>query len=61
MSENKIQTTEIKEYDTPFIIVPQYNKEFSELIFFLTGSSLSKIKFKNCYLSNNGKPTTNYK
>ena len=27
MSENEIQTTEIKEHDTPFIIVPLYNKE----------------------------------
>ena len=46
---------------TPFTTVPLYNKECNELIFFLPGSSLSEIKFKNYYLSNNGKPTTNYK
>ena len=27
MSENKIQTTEMKEYNILFIIVPLYNKE----------------------------------
>ena len=60
MSKNKYKTAEIKEHDTPFIIVPLYNKECTELIFFLPCSSLSEIKFKNYYLSNNGKPTTNY-
>ena len=40
MSENKIQTTEIKGHDTPFIIVPLYNKECNELIYFLPVSSL---------------------
>ena len=61
MSEDKSHTTEIKEHNTPFIIVPLYSKECNELIFFLPGSSLSEIKFKNYYLSNYGKPRANYK
>ena len=60
MSENKIQASEMKEYNIPFIIVPEYNHDCTELISILPGSSLSEIKFKNHYLSNNGKPTTNY-
>ena len=55
------QNTELKEREIPHLIVPQYNKDCSELIFFLPGSSLSEIKFKNFFLSNNGKPTTNFK
>ena len=57
--ENKI--SEIKEYETPFIITPLYNKDCTELIFLLPGHSISEIKFKNYFLTNNGKPTTNYK
>ena len=44
MSENRIQTTEIKEHDIPFIRVPLYNKECNELIFFLPGS-FAEIKW----------------
>ena len=42
--ENKI--SEIKEYETPFIITPLYNKDCTELIFLLPGHSISEIKFK---------------
>ena len=61
MSENKIQTQKMKEYNIPLKITPEYNHDCTELIFFLPDSSLSEIKFKNYYLSNNGKPTVNYK
>ena len=56
--ENKI--SEIKEYETPFIITPLYNKDCTELIFLLPGHSISEIKFKNYFLTNNGKITSNY-
>jgi len=60
MSENT-KCIELKECEIPYLIAPQYNKDCSELIFFFSGSSLSEIKFKNYFLYNNGKPTTNYK
>ena len=60
MSENT-KCIELKECEIPYLIAPQYNKDCSELIFFFPGSSLSEIKFKNYFLYNNGKPTTNYK
>ena len=47
--------------DVPIIIKPQFNYDYSEIIFFLPGSILSEIKFKNYFISNNGKITTNYK
>ena len=59
MSENKIQTTEMKEYNIPLKLKPEYNHDCTELIFFIC--SPSEIKFKNYFLSNSGKSTTNYK
>ncbi len=55
MSQNK------NHCDVPIIIKPQFNCDYSEIIFFLPGSILSEIKFKNYFISNNGKITTNYK
>ena len=46
MSENKIQSTEIKEHDTPFIIVPLHNKECNELIFFFPVLHYQKLNLK---------------
>ena len=59
MSENKSQTIEMKEYNISLKLTPEYNHDCTELIFFIC--SLSRIKFKDYFLSNNGKPTTNYK
>ncbi len=55
------RNTEIKECNVPIILEPQFNYDCSELIFFLPGSLLLDIRFKNYFLLNNGKPTTNYK
>ena len=57
MSQNK----ELKEHNVPIILKPKFNYDCSELIFFLPGSLLIDIRFKNYFLSNNEKPTTNYK
>ena len=55
------QNTELKEHNVPIILKPKFNYDCSELIFFLPGSLLIDIRFKNYFLSNNEKPTTNYK
>ena len=57
MSENK------NHQEVPIKIKPQFNGycDYSEIIFFLPGSILPEIKFKNYFISNNGKITTNYK
>ena len=49
----------MKEYNIPLKLTPEYNHDCTEIIFFIF--SLSEIKFKDYFLSNNGKPTTNYK
>ena len=53
--------SEIKEYKIPFSLAPKYNKECNELFFYFPSSLISDIRFKDYYLSNRGKPTTNYK
>ena len=55
------QNTELKEHNVPIILKPKFNYDCSELIFFLPGALLIDIRFKNYFLSNNEKPTTNYK
>ena len=50
-----------KEYKIPFSLAPKYKKEYNELFFFFPPSLISEISFKNYYISNHGKPTTNYK
>ena len=57
MSKNK----KIKEYNIPYILAPKYNKECNELLFYFPSSLLPEIIFENYYISNHGKPTTNYK
>jgi hypothetical protein len=57
MSKN----TETKEYKIPFSLAPKYNKECNELSYFFPSTFISVITFKNYYISNHGKPTTNYK
>ncbi len=51
----------MKEYYVPYYLLPQYNKECTELYFYFPCICLSEIKFENYYISNNRKPTTNYK
>ncbi len=51
----------MKEYDNPFSPVPKYNKECNELLFHFPCTSTTEIKFQNYFISNNRKPTTNYK
>jgi len=52
----------MSEYKIPFCLAPKYNKECNELYFYFPLCSfLTDISFKNYYISNNGKPTTNYK
>ncbi len=53
--------SEIKEYKIPFSLAPKYNRECNELFFYFPSSLISDITFKNYYISNHGKPTTNYK
>jgi hypothetical protein len=55
MSEN----TEIKEYNIPFSLAPRYNKECNELFYYFPTTAIHEIKFKNYFISNHGKPTTN--
>ena len=57
MSKNK----KIKEYNIPYILAPKDNKECNELLFYFPSSLLPEIIFENYYISNHGKPTTNYK
>jgi hypothetical protein len=55
MSENT-------EGNIPFSLAPRYNKaECNELLLYFPSSSITEIKFENNYISNYGKPTTNYK
>ena len=61
MSENKNESAEMKEYDDPFQILPNYNKDCTELLFQFPYTLIFEIKFKNYFLSNHGRPTTNYK
>ena len=54
--------SEIKEYEIPESLIPTaYNKDNPELILKFPCTLLSGIKFKNYFISKNGKPTTNYK
>ncbi len=54
--------SEIKEHDISESLIPTtYNKDNTELIFTIPCTLLSEIKFKNYFISNNEKPTTNYK
>ena len=53
--------SEIKEYKIPFSLAPKYDNECKELLFYFPSSLISEIIFKNYYISNHGKPTTNYK
>ena len=55
------RNSELKELNVPIILKPKFNYDCSELIFFLPGSLLIDIRFKNYFLSNNEKPTPNYK
>ena len=50
-----------QEYYVPYTLAPQYNKECTELYFYFPCIFLSEIKFENYHISNNRKPTTNYK
>ena len=50
------------EYNLPFVLAPKFNKECNELYFYFPLSSfMTDITFKDYYISNRGKPTTNYK
>jgi hypothetical protein len=52
------------ECNIPYILKPKYNKECNEYYlfsFFLNYGLIPEITFKNYYVSNHGKPTTNYK
>jgi hypothetical protein len=51
----------MKEYYVPYTLLPQYNKERTELFFYFPCVYLNEIKFGNYYISNNRAPTTNYK
>ena len=51
-----------KQYYIPFSIVPRYNKECNELLFYIPlASFMTDITFKDYFISNHNKPTTNYK
>ncbi len=45
----------------PYILKPKCNKECNELLFYFPSSLIPEITFKNYYISNHGKSTTNYK
>jgi hypothetical protein len=49
------------ECNIPYILAPKYNKECNELLFYFPSSLIPEITFKNYFISNHGKPTTNYK
>jgi hypothetical protein len=51
----------MKECYIPYTLRPQYNRECNELYFFFPCMSLGETKFENYHISNNIKPTTNYK
>jgi len=61
ISKYKYIDLEMKEYYVPYCLLPQYNKECTELYFYFPCICFSEIKFENYYISNNRKPTTNYK
>ena len=61
ISKYKYIDLEMKEYYIPYYLLPQYNKECTELYFYFPCICFSEIKFENYYISNNRKPTTNYK
>jgi hypothetical protein len=50
-----------KIYYIPFSIVPRYNTECNELLFYIPlASFMIDITFKDFLISNHNKPTTNY-
>jgi hypothetical protein len=51
----------MKEYYVPCTLLPQYNRESTELYFYIHCLYLGEIKFEKYYISNNKTPTTNYK
>jgi hypothetical protein len=51
----------MKEYYVPCTLLPQYNRECTDIYFFFPYVSLNEIEFENYYISNNRTPTTNYK
>jgi hypothetical protein len=57
MSKN----TEIKRNSIPFSLAPKYNNECNELLYYFPSTLISVITIKNYFISNHGKPTTNYK
>ena len=51
-----------KQYYIPFSIIPRYNKECNELLFYIPlASFMTDITFKDYFISNHNKPTTNNK
>ena len=52
--------TDMKEYDDPFKLEPIYNIYCIELVFYFHPTSISGIRFKHCFLSIHGRPTTTY-
>ena len=55
MSENKYQTTAMKEHDTPFII-PLYNKECTELMFLVLHYQKLNLKIVIFQIMENQQP-----
>jgi hypothetical protein len=50
----------MKEYYEAYTLLPQYNKECTDLYFYFPCVYLGETKFENYYISNNRTPTTNY-
>ncbi len=51
----------MKERNAPYSLIPQYDKECTELFFYFPLRTIYKIKFNNYFPLNNGIPTINYK
>ena len=51
-----------KKYYIPFSIAPRYKKECNELLCYIPFTTfMTDITFKDYFISNHNKPTTNYK
>ncbi len=55
------KNTGMKKYDILFNLAPKYNRKCNELLFKCFTVPIREINFKNCYISNHGKSTTNHK
>jgi hypothetical protein len=59
ISKYKYIDLKMKKYYVPYTLLPQFNRENTELYFFFPCLYLGETKCENYYISNNRAPTIN--